>query len=361
MDGPPLIALLRALARDDEALRLEAFDERAVRWAIETGLGPLLRWALRHDGAAATSPAWPALQAADLTAHVVAADYLDAMAELLDACDGRIAPLVLLKGISVCTEYYPDPRLRPMRDIDVLAEPDDLPVVETALDKLGYTRRGQRSAAFYAAHHHGSPFAHAATGVWIEVHRALFPSRSELAMEPLFMAATLRRRLRGSEFRGRRVRRLRPELQLVYLACHWGREHRIVGGMVAMTDAILLLRHTRRFRWKTLVRMARDTVAARHLHLLLTYLARRRVLDIPHSVLERLAGRHTLSPTALAVVHWLIDRYVVDGREFGALVRKPTFNHLWNVLVLRRWGGDRVRSPEEPRPPRQTAEPSEVG
>lgn len=333
---PRLIVLLAAAARGETELQASDFDERVVRWAVDTGFGPLLRRALAHDPAAATSAVWPLLLGADLSARVVTGQNLDAMTEIIDACHGRVPPLVLLKGISVCAQYYPEPHLRPMRDIDILTDGDAIPAVESFLRRLGYHRRTHRPADFYATHHHGCPFLNPRTGVWVEVHRALFPSRSELAAEAVFAPGTIRRQLRASQFRGRPVSRLSPELQIVYLSCHWAREHRLVGGMVPMADLVFLLKRAPAVRWEEIARTVHGSVAARYLHLLLTYCDKHQLLDIPPEVIASLVSRHTLGRMALEVVHSLIDHYLADGREFGRVVSKRTFNRLWNVLVLRR-------------------------
>ena len=53
---------------------------------------------------------------------MISAEMTDAMKEIIDACEGYVPPLTLLKGISICDQYYPKPHLRLMRDIDFLVE-----------------------------------------------------------------------------------------------------------------------------------------------------------------------------------------------------------------------------------------------
>jgi hypothetical protein len=65
--GSPLLTLLRAACQGREDLPLATFDAAHLQWALESGLGPLLFHATKHDPKAATSPFWPLLQGADLT------------------------------------------------------------------------------------------------------------------------------------------------------------------------------------------------------------------------------------------------------------------------------------------------------
>src|SRR5215831_6299944 len=116
--------LLRAAAEDRTDLILSDFRPAQVRWAVDSGLGPLLRHVTSRDPRARKTPLWPLIESADLTARVMTSERLDAVDEMIRVCAGRKMPLTLLKGISICEQFYPEPHLRPMGDIDVLTEPD---------------------------------------------------------------------------------------------------------------------------------------------------------------------------------------------------------------------------------------------
>src|SRR5207253_6578076 len=110
---------------------------------------------------------------------------LDALDGIVRGCPGTAPPLTLLKGVSVCEQYYPEPHLRPMVDIDVLVDPAALASVESLLLELGYRRRSQNPPEFYDAHHHTTPFRHPQTQAWVEVHRRLFPVASPLGSDSI--------------------------------------------------------------------------------------------------------------------------------------------------------------------------------
>ena len=172
---PELISLFEAIASARADLPLTGFTPGTIGWAIQSGLGPLLYRAGKDNAHNSTSGLWTDLKAADLTARVIMAEHLEAMCEIIDACDGRL-PLTLLKGISIAEEYYPEPHLRLMRDIDILLPKQCFPAVKTVLEQLGY-RQEDHPAALYANHHHAAPFFHEEKNVWVEVHHALIAPR----------------------------------------------------------------------------------------------------------------------------------------------------------------------------------------
>ena len=321
---PHLIPLLRAASQGRQNLMLGAFDEAQIPWAVETGLGPLLFQTTKADPKAARSPLWPLLQGADLTARMITAEQLDAMSEIIDACEGLVSPLTLLKGISICEQYYPEPHLRPMRDIDFLVGDADLPAVESILLKLGYRQQSKSSPELYKNHHHSMPFFHSQRGIWVEVHRGLFPSKSRFGADKVFSAENLKTQLRPSEFQGQKISRLSNELQIVYIASHWARSFNVVGGIVAILDLIYLLRNTKEaVHWEQVIDWLHGSVASTYLYLILTYLVKYRLSAIAPGILHGLFLRQrSLGNMNLKIAHSLIDRYLVDGKAFGRILNR---------------------------------------
>jgi hypothetical protein len=332
----PIISLLQTASQGLEDLRLSDFDAAAIRWAVETGLGPLLYRATLSDGSATVSPLWPRLQGADLTARLLSAEQLDAMCEILDACEGIVPTLTILKGISISRQYYPEPHLRPMRDLDFLVEETSLPVVEALLGKLDYRQQSRKSAEFFKNHHHSMPFFHSGRGVWVEVHRGLFPPKSLVAADKVFSLERVTAQFRPSEFYGRTVNRLSDELQIVYTAAHWAREFKVVGGMVAILDIIYLLKNRQgAVCWEQILGWVRNSVASTYLYVMLTYLDRYKLIDIAPQILRELCRyQRSLGATTLKIVHASIDRYFVDGRAFGLLSSCRNIEILWRALLF---------------------------
>jgi hypothetical protein len=333
--APSLTLLLRAAALDRTDLALADFRDQQIRWAIETGLGPLLRRSTATDPAARRSPLWPLVDGADLTARVIAGEQVRALEEIIRVCEGRTPPLTLLKGMSICAQHYPEPHLRPMRDIDILVEGAAVPVVETLLRQLGYYQPAAYPPEWLEGSHHLAPLFHPDTGTWVEVHWALFSANSEVSSDRVFGPANLRAELSSSECRGRPVNRFSDELQLVYIATHWALGFKRVGGMVGMLDLIYLLRNARALRWERIVDWLEGSVASAYVYLLLSYLDRHELVDLAPGVLDELFSRQrAFGRTNLAILHALLDRHVADGREFGPVVSARNFDRVWRSLLL---------------------------
>ena len=333
----PLIGLLEFAAGARTRLPLDAFDARRLEWAIATGLGPLLFEAAKDDQSSRQSPPWPRIEGAMLSARVVTGALLDAATDVLEASMRRDLTVTLLKGISVCEQYYPHPHLRLMRDIDLLVADDGLPAAEALLRELGWEPRTARPHTFYEAHHHSAPLFHPGRGVWIELHRSLMPPESAVALDGVFTDANVRGEIRPAVFRGRPATRLSDELQLVYLAVHWGRHFHAQGGLFAMLDAIYMLRVAgARLDWNKVVDWLRGSAAAAHLYLLLTYLVRHRITGVPSEVLRDLRRcQRGLGAVNLTLAHRLIDVYMVDGRPHGRLLSGARVGRLWRTLLSR--------------------------
>jgi hypothetical protein len=213
-----------------------------------------------------------------------------------------------------------------MTDLDFLVEETVIPLVESLLYKLGYRQQSHRPREFYNTHHHRMPFVHPQRGIWVEVHRGLFPSGTKLATTRVFSHPHLTRQLRPSAFQGRPVTRLSDALQIVYIAAHWAFEFKGIGGMLAMLDLIYLLKQTKEaIDWEAMFDWLDGSIAATHLYLMLTYLARYGLIDIPPERLHDLALRQrSFGPLNLHIMHKLVDRYMIDRPPSG---RQPRTCH----------------------------------
>ncbi|MGE5305798.1 MAG: nucleotidyltransferase family protein [Alphaproteobacteria bacterium] len=334
---PELISLLEAISSTRRDLSLSNFCPRTVAWAIQSGLGPLLYRAAKDNSDNSSSGYWSDLKAADLTARVVMAEHLEAMAEIIDACRGKVPPLALLKGISIAEEYYPEPHLRLMRDIDILIEKESLPKVKTALEELGYRQYWDDAAPLYDydTHHHAAPFFHEEKNVWVEVHHALLSPKKRAGSATIFQSDNVFNQLRHSQFQGRGVRRLSAELQLVYLATHWAQDFQRVGGLVAIIDAIHLFKHVDgQLCWEWIVNSPRESIAATYLYLLLSYIDRQQLVKIPTEILRDLfLAQHSFGKASLRTAHAIIDRYYATGKQLGWFSRKVV-TLIWLILML---------------------------
>jgi hypothetical protein len=204
------------------------------------------------------------------------------------------------------------------------------------LQKLGYRQQPESPPEFYETHHHGMPFFHPRRGIWVEVHRQLFPSISQIGAEKVFGLEHLKAQLRPAEFQGRKVTRLSNELQIVYIAAHWAVEFRVIGGVVAILDLIYLLKNTKNaVHWEHVLDWLDGSVAAIYLYLILSYLEKYQLIDIPPEILYKLFLRQrAFGRMNLKIVHALMDRYFVEGRAFGQVISFSSLSLLWETLLL---------------------------
>ncbi|MGH9427857.1 MAG: hypothetical protein ACRD2L_16340, partial [Terriglobia bacterium] len=101
-------------------------------------------------------------------------------------------------------------------------------------------------------------------------------------------------------------------------------------------DIMYLLRHRNHsLDWGKILEWLHGSVATAPLYLLLTYLQRYRLIDVAPEILAELSHRQQpLGPLTLAILHSLIDRYMVDGRSHGPILNERNLSILWNTLLL---------------------------
>jgi hypothetical protein len=331
-----LLPLLDAIANGRTDLALGGFDDGQIAWIVQSGLGAACFHAAKENPENLSSHHWPTLTAAEMTARCIAAEHREAVTEIIDAARVCIPQLVLLKGISVADEAYPQFHWRPMRDIDLLVPCESLARMEKVLRELGYRQTSELGQRAYDFHHHTMPFFHAERGVWVEVHHHLISSRSRASQDRLFELAHVFAEIRKSQFHGREVYRLSPELQVAYLAVHWAQDFKEIGGMIAVLDLIFLLqRRGLALGWERLLAGVDRSATAVSLYLLLSYLDSRRLIALPREILHRLSvAQRVFGGWTLAAAHRIIDRYLLDGTRYGVFLSRRTLQVTWDTLAL---------------------------
>jgi hypothetical protein len=329
------IALLRAVSHDRPIPLLSDFSYAQIQWIIKTGFAPLVCFLSGTDSRRSKSPWWRELESANLSARFLSNLQLETLRELLRRSRRLLPPITLLKGCSIGREFYPETHLRVMRDLDVLVEAKDQPVVESLLFEMGFRQQSKNDAAYYLTHHHSMPFYHPLTGVWVEVHRGVFPQTSSLSALHAFSQDNIAAESRLCRVEGTMVKRLSSELQIVYTASHWALglidlKHR--GGLFALLDTIFILRGAQQnLRWKVILDWVGDSVAATHLYLLLSYLHYKKIVSIDKDILGELFTRQkSFGIINLRIAHWLITRYLVAG---SVPLARGKLSILWDNLL----------------------------
>ncbi len=119
----------------------DIWDDVAIT-AIALGLAPLLHWHNEQNSADVHIDIPPMVKAKlSLTRqahakrnHAIAQQ----LAEILMMCNQCNIKVIVLKGALLAPLVYPEAGLRPMNDIDLLFQPQDLPQAEQLLQQLGY-------------------------------------------------------------------------------------------------------------------------------------------------------------------------------------------------------------------------------
>lgn len=325
---------MAALAEGRQDLSLASFTEREVDWAVATGLGPILHHVTQDDSERDRCSTWNTVLSADLTARVISSGQHAAMLEILEHCRD-VAPITLLKGISFADRLYPEPHQRILRDLDFLVPRADYPAVEQILLRLGYQQEETHRRRFYEeSHHHAPPFRHPGTGNWVEVHWGLVPLDEPQAGEPAFGLETITAESVELDFQGLRTRRLGNELELLHLASHWGTGEKIVGGMVVLFDATLVLTRSPAIDWSKIGCWLGETASAIDFLFLASYLEDRALVAVPHGVVDKdRLRRAKVGSAGVALLHRLIDRHIVDGRDPRWPMTEAAFGRLWRELL----------------------------
>ncbi|MFM8322926.1 MAG: nucleotidyltransferase family protein [Chloroflexota bacterium] len=173
----------RAEGNELQYCRLIKQTDQLVQWhalarhAEEHKLAPLVYRHLKAIQALAPDETMRELKALALRHRHANQVRGRALAEILHALRREeIAPLVL-KGAALAHLVYPEPGLRPMRDIDLLVARSDLARAAAVLQGLGYCVDAQLAGITPDNHHHLPGLRRAIEGlsVSVELHHNLFP------------------------------------------------------------------------------------------------------------------------------------------------------------------------------------------
>jgi len=177
--------------------------------------------------------------------------------EALLALGGKGVPVIVLKGPAIAERYYPDPALRPYRDIDLLVPMEAHREVFDVCSALGYAVAEDHGGVSAAANGTcESPletrFAHRETGRRLEIHY----DHLQIGLRPHGMADVwCRSEDRG--FHGIPARVLALNDLFLFLCVHLNKHG--FGGLMWFKDLDLIVRREGpRLDWEWLGQAARD-------------------------------------------------------------------------------------------------------
>ena len=113
--------------------------ETLTEQAETHALGPLLYHHLKHAGITPPQTVSTQLKLVYLRHRRAYQLRQTILRDILDAFMQAGIKVIVLKGGALCHLIYPDPALRPMRDLDLLVKPEDALKAQQLLKQLGFT------------------------------------------------------------------------------------------------------------------------------------------------------------------------------------------------------------------------------
>ncbi|MDJ0656309.1 MAG: nucleotidyltransferase family protein [Xanthomonadales bacterium] len=189
--------------------------------AVDAGMGPMLHHLIENGQLESDAASAELIEAADMTARVLHRKMVQSVHQcLIELNRAGIIPTTL-KGIDVAVRYYPKPHWRLMRDVDLFFESHEIDETMALLGEMGFENPTPEPASRWDSHHHLVPLWNRDMGLWIEVHRGLVPHYSPFIESHLGCAETVSEHSVQGDFCGAKVKQLKPEFMLRYLAAHW--------------------------------------------------------------------------------------------------------------------------------------------
>ncbi|MFY0525795.1 nucleotidyltransferase family protein [Archangium gephyra] len=282
MSGGGAGALLEVLRAWPEAPRDAVPTDMAalVHAAARHGLAGFVQHALGRSGWTVDEPVRTSLRREALAQAARGMRVKALLVRSLDALAAVGLVPVLLKGYGLGLRLYPEPLQRATTDVDLLVADAEVDGASGALVGLGLKPLGEAAAAHAREHEHHLTFTGAAG--MVELHfRALVGYGQTLEADALLARAE------EATLEGRRVRYLRAEDELVYLAIH--ASNHLLQRLAWLFDLKLLVLACPGLDWGRVVEVARGT-AFPHLAWYALEAARRLMgAAVPEEVLAALA------------------------------------------------------------------------
>jgi len=199
-------------------------------------LGPILHHQTRGEATipATLATAW---QAAFRKAAMRSLQFQKMLLAAATVLNKRGTPWLALKGAWLAWHVYPHPALRPMRDIDILVEPDHVIAAYDALLSSGFERMVAHATPLdvaLASHKHLPPLRHTATGLSIELHHRMV--YDPVPGAPFSDVAALIRDGICRPLAGKSIPLPDPTASLLHLIIHSAHDHDLDNGPLILTD-----------------------------------------------------------------------------------------------------------------------------
>jgi hypothetical protein len=275
------------ISPDEDRVRGRIGDLDEADWPGILDIGtrhrvlPLLHWRVAglQPAAAVVPPRVVALLGREMLGSTQRALAALAAARAMDEAFGRAGvPALFLKGIHLAVAAYPQPGLRPMRDVDVLVPAGRAADALEALESIGAVRDAKiegNSDAWRDSMHHLPAMVMPGGRVRVELHTSLSPDTVITCggLDRVPQWDDLWSRAITVDCAGRRIHVLSLEDLLMHLVVHAVHHHRLAIGPLALADVGFLLARVR-IDWGAFWARAHEQGAERGCVLMLRLLER---------------------------------------------------------------------------------------
>lgn len=346
-----VLLVLKTMAPGLRNADISQFNRDQLKQVMYTGLGPVLCFCSDLKKFPPTREVETLLTGAKQMARVLTGNQLDFIQQLLLDEEQRDS-IVLLKGSATALLYYPDPTIRIMGDVDLLVEPAGHQPLEDFCINAGFVKKSIYPEHFYRDFHHSMPLFNEATKVWVEIHTGLFNTDSPAAGDSVFNPENVIREVSEFSRDGKTFKSLNKEIMLLYICTHWAAECHWQKTPIRLLDVLLLL-HDKSVSvdWKKIIAwLTTSPVSATCLAVVLGFFIKHDLAKIPEAVIMAVQqNTRNINKVSLRVLHRLIEKYAIEGREHAGVWSEANINIIWSTLLfgsMSPWGNLLVLLPK---------------
>ncbi len=237
------------LAPEDWRALLEEAEKRALTLTL------YYRLRVAHGEGLVPEWVWEHLQTVHLAATARNMVMLHHAAEMLKALQERGIEVIVLKGLYLVEQVYPEIGLRTFSDLDLLVRREQLAEALSLMQNQGY-----RLSTWYDPQAQNTDIKHLpplekAQHPTLELHWSILEEDEPFEIE----AAGLWERAVEATIAGVKTRALDPEDLLLHLSLHFTYQHRLRGGLRNLYDIAEVLEQRRaRMNWQKLLATAQQ-------------------------------------------------------------------------------------------------------
>jgi hypothetical protein len=323
-----LLTCLRIADRKAKITRLQAFSEheweKILAAASQYGVVPILFHTLNHVHSDLGIPQgiWNQMKntyyrSAGRTMHLY-----QQLVKILSALNSQGISVILLKGAHLAESVYKNPALRPMVDIDLLAQREDLLRIHKILLQQGYTCSDGRVSGLV----HLAPYEKK-NAIPIEVHFHIIKPPVSQRVNP----AALWDRAHNNSYQGVDFLTLCPEDLLLHLCYHTCIDHGFTNGFIPYFDIVHTVRsYEGRLNWDKLWQRGTEWGIEKSVYLMLALTEKLLGFPVPEPIQKKMKPSQEVLDALQTAEHLMYQR---DGEVSPIIARM--FGHQGWAATLR--------------------------